>query len=344
MEDLDLREEMKSGFFTERPLVVIGATGRLSSELVFYSLLQRFSPRLVLCGGSMERLQGLKDEIEESGFGEIDIRITLSMEEAVAEGGYLLYAKSVQSGAKTREAMLLSNAPFAVECGQAIASVRSKVERVVCVSNPSDLMGLTLLVHSGLEPERVMSLSSLDTERFRRSLSRRLGVSVTEMSQVFTLGSHDGAMAPMLDMARVKGASLGQLGIGLEEETEIVREVKYAGISIYKLRGQTAYQSPAVHVLRMLMATDDMPFVIPTARYHHSQRYPYTFGSLPTCIDSSGCHHLSVECTERELVALNGAFASIENMKQQLIEAGYLPEPCEWQSRLQQREELVELI
>ena len=85
---------MKGGYFTERPLVVIGATGRLSSELVFYALLQRFSRRLVLCGGSEERLQGLKDEIEESGFGEIEIHTTLSMEEAVSEGGYLLFAKS----------------------------------------------------------------------------------------------------------------------------------------------------------------------------------------------------------------------------------------------------------
>ena len=85
---------MKGGYFTECPLVVIGATGRLSSELVFYALLQRFSRRLVLCGGSEERLQGLRDEIEESGFGDewgsLEIHTTLSMEEAVSEGGYLL--------------------------------------------------------------------------------------------------------------------------------------------------------------------------------------------------------------------------------------------------------------
>lgn len=339
---------MKSGYFTECPLVVIGATGRLSSELVFYALLQRFSRRLVLCGGSEERLQGLRDEIEESSFGDewgsLEIHTTLSMEEAVSEGGYLLFAKSVQSSPTTREAMLLSNAPFAVECGRALSAVRDKVERVVCVSNPSDLMGLTLLVHSGLSPERVMSLSSLDTERFRRTLVRRLGVPPRVLSDVYTLGSHDGAMAPMLDRVRVNGASLSEMGISSEEEVELVRAVRYGGISIYKQRGQTAYQSPAVHVLRMLMATDNDPFELPTARYHHSRRYPHTFGSLLTKIDGQGCHHLPTKLTARDGAALDGAFASIERMKQQLIKGGYLPDPSEWACLLQTKEELVEMI
>ena len=92
------------------------------------------------------------------------------------------------------------------------------------------------------------------------------------------------------------------------------------------------------------MATDREPFELPTARYHHSSRYPHTFGSLLTKIDSQGCHHLPTKLTARDGVALDGAFASIERMMQQLIKGGYLPDPGEWGCLLQREEELVEMI
>ncbi|MBR8731654.1 malate dehydrogenase [Porphyromonas levii] len=325
-------------FVTDQPLVVLGATGRLASEMTFYALLERFSPHIVLCGSSMERLQGLKDEIEESGFGDIQIDLSLSIPEAVANGGYILFAKSVPGGAKTREEMLLQNAPFALEAGRAIANVKDKVTRVVCVSNPSDLMGLMLLVHSELHPEKVMSLSALDTERFRRTLKRRYMVKEDDLESVYTLGSHDTLMAPMLDMARIKGELLN-LSSG-EKET-IVSEVRRSGIGIYKQRGQTAYQSPAIHCLRILMATDEHPFIVPTARYHHSTRYPYTFGSLLTRVDSKGCHHLPCCVSREDIVRLDGAFESIRVMRDRLIEEGFLPATEEWGGVLQEVKELV---
>lgn len=327
-----------STFFTHHPLVIFGATGRLASEMVFYALLKRFSNHLVLCGSSIDRLQGLKDEIEESGFGDIQIELTLSIQEAVSYGGYILYAKSVPGGAMSREDMLLHNAPFAREAGLAMADVKNKIMRVVCVSNPSDLMGLMLLVHSGLRPEQVMSLSSLDTERFRRSLKRRFALRECDLDSVYTLGSHDMLMAPMLDMARVKGE---RFHLSMDEQEAIIRDVRRAGIRIYKKRGQTAYQSPAVHCLRLLMATDDSPFELPTARYHHSRRYPFTFGSLITRVDSSGCHHLPCCSSQEDMERLDGAFDSIRMMRNRLIEDGFLPAVEEWRKELHEEKEFV---
>lgn len=321
-------------YFTDRPLVVLGATGRLASELVFYALQHHFSRHLVLCGGDIKRLKGLRDEIEESGFGDITIDLTLSISDAISYGGFVLYAKSVPAGAKNREEMLLQNAPFALEAGKAMAEVKHAIERVVCVSNPSDLMGLMLLVHSGLDPEKVMSLSSLDTERLRRALKRRLGVKEDDLSTTWTLGSHDNQMAPMLGLVRVKGQPLT---LSKQEREQIILEVRRAGIAIYKQRGQTAYQSPAVHALRLLMATDEQPFEVPTARYHHTEQYAYTFGALPTRVDSNGCHHLPFNCGGDDLQLLDAAFASIASMRDRLIAEGYLPRVEEWGDILQER-------
>ena len=188
----------------------------------------------------------------------------MSIPEAVANGGISFSLKVVPGGAKTREEMLLQNAPFALEAGRAIANVKDKVTRVVCVSNPSDLMGLMLLVHSELHPEKVMSLSLLwILSGFAGLLKRRYMVKEDDLESVYTLGSHDTLMAPMLDMARIKGELLN-LSSG-EKET-IVSEVRRSGIGIYKQRGQTALPNPAIHCLRILMATDEHPFIVPNGK------------------------------------------------------------------------------
>lgn len=330
----------KSVFFTEQPLVIYGATGMLGSELAFYAALNNFSRRFVLHGSDESRLQGLKDELEESYFDEIDVRITTSVDDALSEGGYVFFSRSTRAKLQSRESMLLGNAPLAKELGEAINSCPSSVRRVVCVSNPSDLMGLLILVHSGLNPEQVMSLSALDTTRFRRSLSRKLDIPMNELGSVLTLGGHDMKMAPMIGLAKHNGRPISEM-LNIEEQKEILDEVMYAGTTIYKHRGHTAYQSPAVLSLRMLMADDKTPFILPTSRYHHSDRYPYVFGALPTLIDDEGCRHVELRCREADIERLDTAFASIADMRDKLIEEKFLPSCDMWADKLQQKENLV---
>ena len=111
----------------------------LASELVFLNFVARFSSTVVLHSSSRTRLQGLKDEIEESGFDndELRILITTDDDEACSSGGHLFFAKSIRAEKQTREEMLLLNAPMAVSVGKAIARAERPIRRVVCVSNPS---------------------------------------------------------------------------------------------------------------------------------------------------------------------------------------------------------------
>lgn len=330
-----------STYFTRDPLVVFGATGLLSSDFIFMACVERFSPHVVLQGSDERRLQGLKDELDEAGFEGLRITTTTDIREAAAYGGYALYARSIRAAKQTREEMLIDNAPMAREVGEAIRESGATYHRVVCVSNPSDLVGLTLLVHSGLPTDAVISLSALDTLRFRRALRRRFGVDSDALTEVYTLGSHDQSMAVMLDMARVHGHTLSDMGLSADDRSAIEREVRHGGISIFKLRGHTSYQSPAVLCLRMLEATDAVPFIYPSARYHHSRRYPFTFGSLPTVIDSSGCRHCPIALSVQDLGRLDTAFGSIAGQRDILIGHGILPPTDEWASHLRQSDELV---
>lgn len=330
-----------TGYYTQLPLVVFGATGLLSSDFVFMSCVERFSPHLVLQGSSQSRLQGLKDELEESGFGDLRITITTDIDEACSYGGYALYARSIRAAKQTREEMLLDNAPMAREVGISIRKQGARFERIVCVANPSDLIGLTLLVHSQLPETSVVSLSALDTLRFRRSLMRRLSVGADALEDAYTLGSHDQSMAILLDDVRVHGRTLTECGLSAEEIELLEKEVRFGGINIYKLRGHTAYQSPAVLCLRMLEADDATPFTFPSARYHHSERYPYCFGSLPTVIDSSGCRHTPIALSPNDLQRLDAAYQSIACQRDVLIGHGVLPPCSEWHDPLHQPAHLV---
>lgn len=333
-------------YFTDKPLVVFGATGLLGSEFVFMSIALSFSKTIVLHSSSMERLEGLRDEIMESGHEELQVLCTTSVEEACAKGGYIFYARSVRAAKQSREEMLLDNAPMAVEVAEALSHSREPIERVVCVSNPSDLIGLLLLVCGRLLPHQVYSLSALDTLRLRRAVMRYCDLSSVEVEQAFTLGSHDNSMAPMVDSIRIlKSGSrysfyeyLKILGYDQNRydllRENLIREVRGCGLNIYKLRGHTAYQSPAYLSLCMMMATDDVPFIYPISSYHHSDEYPYLFGTFPSFLTGSGLEYSSLICTERDHTSLRIAFDSIARQRDILIEKGYLPPMNTWHTAL----------
>ena len=333
-------------FKTDRPLIVFGATGLLGSQLVFMACADRFSPHLILHGSHLPRLEGLKAEILEAGFDGIEVTITTDTDEACRQGGYLFYSRSVQSGKQTREEMLLDNAPTAKETGLAIRKAPNSIHRVVCVSNPSDIIGLTLLIHSGLAPEQVFSISALDTTRYIRAIKEVLGIEREDMSGVYTLGSHDMSMAVMRDTVRIKGRSIDKCiseGLMTEEDWyEIQNRVVNGGRMVIKKRGHTAYQSPAYLGYQMLLASDEAVFSYPSARYHNSSLFPHCFLSLPTIIDSKGCHHQRQSYTDRDIEALKCSYQSIRTLRDIAIEHGHLPNTALWEQKLQeQTDELI---
>lgn len=302
----------------------------LGSEVAFFATLVARERgkrlRMILHGSDEVRLEGLRAELRQSCFPQLEVHCTTSVEEAVAYGGDIFFARSMRAKLQSRESMLLGNAPLAQELGRAIRLSGQQggepVHRVVCVTNPSDLMGLIIYKESGLAPEQVVSLSALDTMRFRCALEDR-GISVDDPTQVLTLGSHDMKMAPMIDLIQVEGQSLREV-LSPEQVAEIQKEVIYAGTVIYRQRGHTAWQSPASLGLDMLWASDEHPFLLPSARYHDSARYPDTFISLPTRIDSDGCHHYPLELSEADQTALDAAYRSIWGMQEILKKEGFL--------------------
>lgn len=328
----------------KRPLVVFGATGRLASQLILLACAEDWPTELTLHGSDARRLEGLAEELLDAGF-DLPMRTTTDAQEALSEGGYVFYAGSVPSRKQTREAMLLDNAPLAVKVGRCLRECGKDVPRVVCVSNPSDLIGLTLLVHSRLDPSRVLSLSALDTTRYRKELVRQLHLDESMLKGAWTLGSHDESMAVMKDTVRIGQESLSDFlrrDDSLPSFDDIRRCVKKGGAHIIQLRGHTAYQGPAWLCYRMLRATDEQAFTLPTARYLHTPHFPHTFLSLPCIIDTHGCTHRSVCLSEEDYEAFARSYASVSHQVEVLLQHSLLPPREEWPAQLQTlQDELV---
>ena len=318
-------------------LVVCGASGMLASQLIFLVCAEGYVRELVLHGSDLKRLRGVEEEIRDAGF-DLELTLTTDLREAVSSGGDIFYATSVRSGSLTREEMLLDNAPSARDTGMAIAEAEGSIHRVVCVSNPSDLVGLSILVHSRLHPEQVMSLSALDTMRYQKELIRALGIRRADILDGWTLGSHDESMAVMRDTPRINGKSLDQLiheGLLSESKYEEIRHgVVKGGARIIKLRGHTSYQSPAWLAYLMLRATDENPFSLPTARYLHTDGFEHIFLSLPGEIGSRGCFQESLEISKRDYEELKRSYASVREQRDILIENGLLPPIDQWREEL----------
>lgn len=324
------------------PLVVFGASGMLASQLVFLAEVDEWPSQIILHGSTMSRLQGVAEEMLDAGLT-IPLVLVTDFEEAISYGGNVLYATSVQSRAQTREAMLLQNAPTASRVGKLMSKYKSLIKRVVCVSNPSDLIGLTLLVNSGLPASAVMSLSALDTIRYRKHLSRYLDIPVEQIRNAWTLGSHDQSMAVMRDIVEINGTPLvdvlQQKNIAFEQ---IAKDVVFGGAQIIKLRGHTAYQSPAWLCYQMLRATDARAFTLPTARYINTPQCPHSYLSLPAVVGSGGCQHWSVRLSEWDRAAFNRSYSSVKGQMETLIKEGILPPITKWPEEL--REPQQELI
>lgn len=115
---------------------------------------------------------------------------------------------------------------------------------IVVVSNPADILTAAVTKESGLPAGRVIgSGTSLDTARFRYSLSRMCDVNIADID-AFILGEHGDSQVPIWSQVSIGGLSLDefckQKNIVLDKET-LAEWTKDAGAEVIGLKGATFY-------------------------------------------------------------------------------------------------------
>jgi len=139
-----------------------------------------------------------------------------------------------------------------------IESVASDIRKirgepiVVTLTNPVDVMNYVMWKRTGFDRRRVIgSAGMLDSARFRKALSRKLGVPVLDV-EAYVIGEHGDNQVPVFSRVAVRGERRIFSG---EERREIADEIRQSALNVISKKGGTVYApaSNTVNMIRMIL-------------------------------------------------------------------------------------------
>jgi malate dehydrogenase len=125
--------------------------------------------------------------------------------------------------------------------------------KIICVSNPLDVMTYCTYLTAKLDPSKVFGMAGvLDTARYRSFLALELDVSPKDIQAVL-MGGHGDTMVPLPRYTTVGGIPVTEL---IEESklNEIIERTKFGGGEIVKLLGTSAWYAPGAAAAQMVEA------------------------------------------------------------------------------------------
>ena len=230
---------------TNEKLTIVGAAGMFGSNMAQCALMLGLSSNICLYDPYGQGLEGVAEEMRQSGFEYAVITHTDNIAEALKDTKYLVSSGGApRKAGMTREDLLKGNAEIAAQFGKDIKQYCPDVKHVVVVFNPADITGLVTLIHSGLKPSQVSTLAALDSTRLQSALAKHFGLPQCTITGCKTYGGHGEQMAVFASSAKVDGMSLLDL-IGTKELTndtwdQIKQDVIQGGKKIIDLRGRSS--------------------------------------------------------------------------------------------------------
>ena len=125
--------------------------------------------------------------------------------------------------------------------------------KIICVSNPLDVMTYCAFLTANVKSENVFGMAGvLDTARYRSFLAMELGVSPKDIQAVL-MGGHGDTMVPLPRYTTVGGIPVTEM---IEESklNEIIERTKFGGGEIVKLLGTSAWYAPGAAAAQMVEA------------------------------------------------------------------------------------------
>ncbi|MBD3841671.1 MAG: malate dehydrogenase [Campylobacterales bacterium] len=157
-----------------------------------------------------------------------------------------------RKGNMTREDLLLINAKIMKDVVDGIVTY-SPNAKIICVSNPLDVMTYTVHKLTGWERNRIVGMAgALDGARMSYQVNRFLGYGQAQIKSM-VIGDHGENMIPAVCLSSVGGIALEKL-ISAEEMDQIIQRTKQGGAEIVKHLGTSAYYAPGRAVAYMIEA------------------------------------------------------------------------------------------
>ena len=323
-------------FLTNDKLVIVGAAGMIGSNMAQTAAMMRLTPNICLFDTYAPGLEGVAEEMRQSGFEGITFTATSDVSEAFKDAKYIVSSGgAARKAGMTREDLLRGNSEIAEQLGKDIRTYCPDVKHVVVVFNPADITGLVTLIYSGLKPSQVSTLAALDSTRLCNELAKYFHIPANEVTNTRTYGGHGEQMAVFASTTKVAGQPLSQI-IGTqalpEQEWEQMKQrVIQGGKTIIDLRGRSSFQSPAYLSIEMIAAAmGGKPFRWPVGAYVNNGTYNHIMMAMETTLDANGVTVKPVEGTPEERKELDQSYHHLCHLRDEVISLGIIPPIADW--------------
>lgn len=321
---------------TDEKLTIVGAAGMIGSNMAQTALMMGLTSNICLYDPFAPALEGVAEEMFQSGFEYANITYTSDISEALRGAKYVVSSGgAARKAGMTREDLLKGNAEIAAQFGKDLRSYCPDVKHVVVIFNPADITGLITLLYSGLKPSQVSTLAALDSTRLQTALAQHFGIRQNLVKGCRTYGGHGEQMAVFASTATVDGKPLLDL-IGTPELTDkqwedLKVKVIQGGKRIIELRGRSSFQSPSYLSIEMIRAAmGGESFCWPGGTYVHSGKFDHIMMAMETEITKDGIFYKEVEGTAKENAELADSYVHLSKLRDEVISMGIIPEIHLW--------------
>lgn len=327
-------------YITNDKLVILGAAGAIGSNLAQIALTMGLTPNICMYDPFEKGLQGAAEEMYHCAFPGANITWTTNIAEALRGAKYLISSGGApRKEGMTREDLLRGNCEIAKQLGLDIRAYCPDLKFAAIIFNPADITGLTVLVHSGLHPSKLMTLAALDSTRLQTALAQHFKIPQDKITGCRTYGGHGEMMAPFASTAKIDGKPLTDL-IGTPALTHdqwkaIQQHVRQGGKKIIELRGRSSFQSPSHHTLLAVKAVmDGKGYDWPVGCYVHepAHGFEHIMMAMETTLTRDGISYDVPRGTEAEMAELRASYGHLVKLRDEVIAMGLLPPIQDWPS------------
>lgn len=309
-------------------IVVVGA-GNVGEAVAYTLMVRNQANDIVLIDLNEDRAKGAALDIGHgtSFFKQVQVRYG-GYEECADAQLIIITAGVARKPGQTRLDLAKINVSIARSITKSIMEYAND-PLILVVSNPADIITMTVWKESGLPRHRVIgSGTSLDTARFRYLLSKKLRVNVEDV-QAYVLGEHGDSQVPIYSSAQVAGLPMDtfaeHVSVELDKE-EITRRTKTGGAEIIGLKGATFY-GVAMSVSKIVESIMNDENAIISVSHVLSEKFGDWAGvaaSLPCRVGNDGINlTIDIPISEEETELMN---KSVEMLRDFAVQAGVLEE------------------
>ena len=283
-----------------------GAAGRIGYQFCFQALSRRLFGnhttihfKLIDLPGTEQVLEGLAMELNDTAHPCLEnVSTYTDFSQGIQEADYVILIGAMpRSKGMERSDLLAANAAIFREQGRILDSCGPKT-KVIVVGNPANT-NASIIAQSApsLTDEQVFSLMTLDENRAKNMLARKLSLPVTEITQCCIFGNHSPTMFPDFYNAQLtNGTPITQLIDESWLRNEFVPTVQNRGAQVINHLGSSSAGSAAASIadlITYLHVQSERIFSLGLVSRGEYNSKPGTFFSMPCQMTPQGIRRMT---------------------------------------------------